>query len=75
MKNISLNLTLDQEKTLIVNLKEQLDSFNHLLLSVEAIGVFNNHEEQVKTENMEYFSKRIQDLDELLNIIKKASTY
>jgi len=66
MKTLILNS--NQKNTLMINLEEQLASFNHLLLSAEAIT-----DKRIRHRNIEYFAKRVQDLDELLNIIKSSS--
>jgi len=73
MKIITLKLTETQEKTLITILEERLWSFNHLLLTTEAIKEVNNDNmNKIKKESVEYFAQRIQNLEELLTIIKKA---
>jgi len=66
MKTLILNP--DQKNTLMINLEEQRYSFNHLLLSAEAIT-----DSRIKHRNIEYFAKRVQDLDDLINIIKSFS--
>jgi len=73
MKTINLSLTEAQEKTLMTNLEERLSSFNHLLLSAEALQGMDRDNSQIGRENIEYFAKRIQDLEELLTVIKKAT--